>query len=34
MHAMWRDGSDFRLKEPKPAGSSATTAPKLIGMAA
>jgi transposase len=34
MHAMWRDGSEFRSKEPKPAGGSATAAPKLIGMAA
>jgi transposase len=34
MHAMWRDGSEFRLKEPKPADSSVPAASKLIGMAA
>jgi transposase len=31
MHAMWRDGSEFRMKEPKP---TATPAPQLIGVAA
>jgi transposase len=35
MHAMWRDGSEFRFKEPKaPTGRTATVAPKLIGVAA
>jgi transposase len=31
MHAMWRDGSEFRMKEPKP---TATPAAQLIGVAA
>jgi transposase len=36
MHAMWRDGSEFRFKEPKAqaSGSSTTGTPKLIGAAA
>jgi transposase len=35
MHAMWRDGSEFRLKEPKTQASGSTTGtPKLIGAAA
>jgi transposase len=35
MHAMWRDGSEFRFKEPKAQASGSTTAtPKLIGVAA
>src|SRR5262245_49707375 len=34
MHAMWRDGTEFRFKEPKPADSSVPAASKLIGMAA
>jgi transposase len=35
MHAMWRDGSEFRFKEPKTqTGGSTTAAPKLIGVAA
>jgi transposase len=35
MHAMWRDGSEFRFKEPKAsADRTATDAPKLIGVAA
>jgi transposase len=33
MHAMWRDGSDFRFKEAK-ADRAVTVAPKLIGVAA
>jgi hypothetical protein len=32
---MWRDGSEFRFKEPKAAADrTATGAPKLIGVAA
>jgi transposase len=35
MHAMWRDGSEFRFKEPKAQASGSTTVtPKLIGAAA
>jgi hypothetical protein len=35
MHAMWRDGSEFRFKKPKAQASGSTTAePKLIGVAA
>jgi hypothetical protein len=35
MHAMWRDGSEFRFKEPKAQASGSTTAtPKLIGVTA
>ena len=35
MHAMWRDGSEFRFKEPKAqTGGGTTAAPKLIGVAA
>jgi hypothetical protein len=34
MHAMWRDGSEFRFKEPKPPVGRTSTAPKLIGAAA
>jgi transposase len=33
MHAMCRDGSEFRFSEPK-ADRAVTTAPKLIGVAA
>jgi len=34
-HAMWRDGSEFRFKEPMAlVGRSTTGAPKLIGVAA
>jgi len=33
MHAMWRDGSEFRFKEPKPPVGRTSTAPKLIGAA-
>jgi len=34
MHAMWRDGSEFRFKEPKPPVGRTSTTPKLIGAAA
>jgi len=34
MHAMWRDGSEFRFKEPKASAGRSTTAPKLISVAA
>jgi transposase len=34
MHAMWRDGTEFRLKEPKPVGGTSIAAPKLIGVVA
>ena len=35
MHAMWRDGSEFRFKEPKAqTGGSTTAAPKLVSVAA
>jgi len=35
MHAMWRDGSEFRFKEPKASTDrTAAAAPKLIGTAA
>jgi hypothetical protein len=34
VHAMWRDGSEFRFKEMKAQASGSTTAtPKLIGVA-
>jgi transposase len=34
MHAMSRDGTEFRLKEPKPIGRTSIIAPKLIGATA